>query len=116
MLTEHIVASISKADPDNHVSTKDTGIFLYEVRPHAVQRNIYKKSVTAPNSLTVTSSHIFAVQEVKAVVHVYGRVKGSLEMVVPFPELLCSMKLAMQDTLAVLGTAKGRILLWEVRV
>ena len=116
MLTEQIIASISKAHPGNYASAKDTGIFLYETRPHAVQRSAYKKSITAPNSLVVTQSHIFALQEGKAVIHVYGKAKGNLETVVPFPEALCSVKLAMQDTLVVLGTAKGRILLWEVRI
>ena len=116
MLTEQFLASISKAHPGNYAGAKDTGIFLYELRPHAVQRDAYKKSITAPNSLAVTQPHILALQEGKAVIHVYGRAKGNLMTVVPFPEALCSMKLAMQDTLVVLGTTKGRILLWEVRV
>ena len=116
MLTEQLLASTSKAHPGNYAGTKDAGIFLYEVQPHATQRTVYKKSVTGINSLAVTRSHIFALQEGKAVIHVYGRAKGNLETVVPFPEPVCSIKLAMQDTLVVIGTAKGRILLWEVRV
>ena len=116
MLTEQLLVSTSKAHPGSYAGTKDAGIFLYEIQPHITQRAAYKKSVTATNSLAVTRSHIFALQEGKAVIHVYGRAKGNLETVVPFPEPLCSIKLAMQDTLAVIGTAKGRILLWEVRV
>ena len=114
MLTEQFVASISKSQSHNLSGAKDAGIFSYDLQPHVAQRAVYKKSVTATNSLAVSSSHIFAVQEEKSTIHVYNRAKENIATVVPLPEPICSIKLAMHDTLVVLGTTKGRIILWEV--
>ena len=66
------------------------------------------------NSLVASSTHIFAAQADKAVVHVYSRERGNQEALVSFPERIHSLALAGDGTL-VLGTAEGRIILWEVR-
>lgn len=46
--------------------------------------------------------------------HVYSREKGNQEATVPFPERVTSLALALDETVLVLGTEGGRILLWEV--
>ena len=114
MLTEHFVASISAPTKPNTGITKDAGIFFHEFQPLTSQRHVFKKSVTAPNCLAVSSSHIFAAQIEKAVIHVYSRDKGNQEAIVPFPERIHSIALAASDTVLLLGTASGRILCWEV--
>ncbi|KAF2709507.1 WD domain-containing protein [Pleomassaria siparia CBS 279.74] len=114
MLTEHFVASISAHTKPNTGVTKDAGIFFHEFQPLTNQRHVFKKSVTAPNCLAVSHSHIFAAQSEKAVVHVYSREKGNQEAIVPFPERIHSIALAANDTVLLLGTASGRILSWEV--
>ena len=114
MLTEHFVASISAHTKPNTGVTKDAGIFFHEFQPLANQRHVFKKSATAPNCLAVSSSHIFAAQAEKAVVHVYSREKANQEAIVPFPERIHSIALAANDTVLLLGTASGRILGWEV--
>ncbi|KAF2785812.1 WD40 repeat-like protein [Melanomma pulvis-pyrius CBS 109.77] len=114
MLTEHFVASISAHTKPNTGVTKDAGIFFHEYQPLANQRHVFKKSATAPNCLAVSSSHIFAAQAEKAVVHVYSREKGNQEAIVPFPERIHSIALTAHDTVLLLGTASGRILGWEV--
>lgn len=115
MLSEHFVASIgtpAKA-PGTNVA-KDAAIFLHETQPTAGQRAIFKKSATPPNCLAVSSTHIFAAQIEKAVVHVYSREKGNQEATVPFTERITCLALACEDAVLVLGTKEGRIFLWEV--
>jgi len=114
MLTEHFVASIATQTKANTGITKDAGVFFHEYQPLAAQRHVFKKSATAPNGLAVSSSHIFAAQEGKAVVHVYSREKGNQEALVPFPERIHSIALAAKDTVLLLGTESGRVLAWEV--
>ena len=114
MPTEHFVACISAQTKANTGVTKDAGIFLHEFQPLAAQRYVFKKSATAQNGLAVSSSHIFAAQEGKAVVHVYSREKGNQEAIVPFPERIHSVALAAKDTVLLLGTESGRVLAWEV--
>ncbi|KAF2691747.1 WD repeat protein-like protein, partial [Lentithecium fluviatile CBS 122367] len=114
MLAEHFVASISAQTKANTEITKDAGIFFHEYQPLAAQRHVFKKSATAPNGLAVSSSHIFAAQEGKAVVHVYSREKGNQEALVPFPERIHSIALAAKDTVLLLGTESGRVLAWEI--
>jgi pre-rRNA-processing protein IPI3 len=115
MLTEHFVASISAQTKANTGVTKDAGIFVHEHQPLAAQRHVFKKSASAQNGLAVSSSHIFAAQADKAVVHVYSRDKGNQEAIVPFPERIHSIALAAKDTVLLLGTESGRVLAWEVR-
>ncbi|KAF2270789.1 WD40 repeat-like protein [Lojkania enalia] len=114
MLTEHFVASIAASTRPNTGITKDAGIFFHEYQPFAAQRHVFKKSITAPNCLAVSSSHIFAAQDGKGVVHVYSREKGNQEAIVPFPERLHSIALAANDAVLLLGTESGRILAWEI--
>lgn len=116
MLTEHFLASIGTPTrkPDTSSATKDAGIFLHEHQPLLAQRSVFKKSATGPNCVAVSRSHIFAAQVDKAVVHVYSREKGNQEATVPFPERVTSLALALDETVLVLGTEGGRILLWEV--
>src|SRR2546429_9951422 len=94
-------------------SAKDIGIFKYQWQPLVSQDCAFKKSVTPKNCLAVSETHIFAAQADKAVVHVYNREKNNQEPVVPFPERISSLALAANDSVLVLGTAEGRILLLE---
>ena len=114
MLTEHFYASISAHTKPNTGVTKDAGIFFHEFQPLAAQRHVFKKSATPPSCLAVSASHVFAAQAEKAVVHVYNREKGNQEAIVPFPERVHSAALVAKDTVLLLGTESGRILLWEV--
>jgi hypothetical protein len=115
MLTEQFVASIAAPTKPNTGVTKDAGIFLHEFQPLAAQRHVFKKSASKACGLAVSSSHIFAAQEGKAVVHVYSREKGNQEAIVPFQERIHSVALACGDTVLLLGAESGRILVWEVR-
>ncbi|CAE7206909.1 hypothetical protein CFE70_008932 [Pyrenophora teres f. teres 0-1] len=114
MLTEQFVAAISASTKPNTGVTKDAGIFIHEFQPLVAQRHVFKKSATAPNGVAVSSSHIFAAQSEKAIVHVYSREKGNQEALVPFPERIHSIALAAQDSVLLLGTESGRILAWEI--
>lgn len=114
MLTEQFVAAISGSTKPNTGVTKDQGIFIHEYQPLAAQRHVFKKSGTAQNGIAVSSTHIFAAQAEKAIVHVYNREKGNQEAVVPFPERIHSIALAAQDTVLLLGAESGRVLAWEV--
>jgi hypothetical protein len=114
MLTEHFVAAIAAATKPNTGVTKDAGIFVHEHQPLAAQRHVFKKSASAPHGIAVSSSHVFAAQADKAVVHVYSRDKGNQEAVVPFPERIHSIALAAGDAVLLLGTESGRVLAWEV--
>lgn len=114
MLTEQFVAAISGSTKPNTGITKDQGIFVHEFQPLAAQRHVFKKSATAQNGIAVSSTHIFAAQTEKAIVHVYNREKGNQEAVVPFPERIHSIALAAQDTVLLLGAESGRVLAWEV--
>ncbi|KAF2741416.1 WD40 repeat-like protein [Polyplosphaeria fusca] len=113
MLTEHFVASISAQTKSSTAVAKDAGIFFHEYQPIAAQRHVFKKSATAPNCLAVNESHIFAVQDGKAVVHVYNREMGNQEAIVPFGERIQSIALS-GETIVLLGTESGKILAWEV--
>lgn len=115
MLTEQFVASISAHTKANTGVTKDAGIFLHEVQPLAAQRHVFKKSASAQHGLAVSSSHVFAAQAEKAVVHVYSREKGNQEAIIAFPERIHSIALAAKDSVLLLGTESGRVLAWEVR-
>lgn len=114
MLTEQFVTAISGSTKPNTGVTKDQGIFVHEFQPLAAQRHVFKKSATAQNGIAVSSTHIFAAQTEKAIVHVYSREKGSQEAIVPFPERIHSIALAAQDTVLLLGAESGRVLAWEV--
>lgn len=114
MLTEQFLAAIAGSTKPNTGVTKDQGIFIHEFQPLAAQRHVFKKSATAQNGIAVSSTHIFAAQTEKAIVHVYSREKSNQEAIVPFPERIHSIALAAQDTVLLLGAESGRVLAWEV--
>ncbi|KAH6620409.1 WD domain-containing protein [Boeremia exigua] len=114
MLTEQFVAAIAGSTKPNTGVTKDQGIFIHEYQPLAAQRHVFKKSATAQNGIALSSTHIFAAQTEKAIVHVYSREKGNQEAVVAFPERIHSIALAAHDTVLLLGAESGRVLAWEI--
>lgn len=115
MLAEHFIASIgTPAKAPNASVTKDAGVFVYELQPLAGQRSFFKKSATKEQCLAVSETHIFAAQAEKAVINVYNREKGNQEATIPFNERITCIVLAAEESLLILGTESGRILLWEV--
>ena len=116
MLSEGFITSI-RAQPKsaNTATAKDVGIFVHELHPTPAQKASFKKSSTPVNALAASSTHIFAAQADKAVVHVYSRERGNQEALISFPERIHSLALIGEGVL-VLGSAEGRVILWEVRV
>lgn len=115
MLTEHFAASIGALTKTASTGgAKDAACFIHEFQPSSAQRSVFKKSNTLPNCLAVSETHIFAAQADKGIVHVYSRDKGNQEATVPFTEKITCLALACNDTVLILGTAEGRIFLWEV--
>ena len=116
MLSEAFITSI-RAQPKstNTAIAKDVGIYVHELHPTPTQKFSFKKSSTPVNALAATSTHIFAAQADKAVVHVYSKERGNQEALISFPERIHSLALVCERVL-VLGTAEGRVILWEVRV
>ncbi|QSZ32281.1 hypothetical protein DSL72_001855 [Monilinia vaccinii-corymbosi] len=114
MLSEQFMTSI-RAQPRtaNTAIAKDVGIYLHTLHPSPKIDSNFKKSSTSVNALAANSTHIFAAQADKAVVHVYSRERGNQEALISFPERLHSLTL-VADGLLVLGTAEGRVILWEV--
>jgi pre-rRNA-processing protein IPI3 len=114
MLAESFITSIyAKPRTASTSIAKDVGIYVHTLHPSHVIKSAFKKSSTQPNSLAVSSTHIFAAQAEKAIVHVYSRERGNQETLIPFPERIHSLTLAYEGLL-ILGTAEGRIILWEV--
>jgi len=115
MLTEGFVTSIcAQQKSANTAIAKDVGIYLHELHPAPSIKSSFKKSSTPVNALAVNSTHIFAAQVDKAVVHVYSRDRGNQETLISFPERIHCLALVGEDVV-VLGTAEGRVILWEVR-
>ena len=118
MLTESFLVSIAALEKGGkNTPYKDIGIHQYQFHPIASVESTYKKSSTQPNCLAVTTSHIFAAQAEKAVIHVYNRKNESQEAVVPFRERIHSIAICGDATgggVLVLGTQGGGIILWEV--
>ncbi|EGC47891.1 WD40 repeat-containing protein [Histoplasma capsulatum var. duboisii H88] len=117
MLSESFVASfLTSNNQQISPALKDVGICLHEFQPSKSLRLTLKKSSTDPNGLAVGSSHIFASQAGKAVLHVYSREKNNQEATVPFPERIRSLALAggfSEPGLLALGTEGGRLIIWE---
>lgn len=116
MLTERFVAST--INPEKSDSASTLGVHVHDFQPIPKLISTYKKSSCNINCLAVNSTHIFAAQADKAVIHVYSREKGNQESTVPFPEKICCIALAGEQDGAgvlILGTDSGRIILWEVR-
>lgn len=114
MLTEHLIAAIAAPTKPNAGGAHDAAIVLHEWQPLTAPRQIFKKSASARHGIAVSSSHVFAAQEGKAVIHVYSRDTGRQELLVPFPERIHSIALAADDTVLLLGTESGRVLAWEI--
>jgi pre-rRNA-processing protein IPI3 len=116
MLSEHFCAAISAPSKTPDTSRdKDAGIFFHQLHPLAASKAVLKKSASPPNCLAVSQAHVFSSQLEKAVVHVYNRDKGTQEAIVPFQERIHAVALAVGDSVLVLGTESGRVLLWEVK-
>ena len=114
MLSEAFATSI-RAQPKsaNTAIAKDVGIYLHELHPSHTIKSSFKKSSTPVNALAISATHIFAAQADKAVIHVYSRERGNQESLISFPERIHSLALIGDGVLA-LGTAEGRVILWEV--
>ncbi|KAL3419952.1 Pre-rRNA-processing protein crb3/ipi3 [Phlyctema vagabunda] len=114
MLTESFITSIrAQHKSANTAIAKDVGIHLHTLSPAPKIESTFKKSSTPVNALAANSTHIFAAQADKAVVHVYSRERGNQEALISFPERIHSLTL-VGDGVLILGTAEGRVILWEV--
>lgn len=120
MLTESfLVSTLASGKPNKNAPSKDVGIHLYDLQPTTALKSSYKKSSTQPNCLAASTSHVFAAQAEKAVIHVYSRQRGNQEAVVPFPEKIRSIVLCGDvdgGGVLALGTEGGGVILWEVRM
>lgn len=96
----------------NTAVSKDVGIYAHSLTPSWAVKATFKKSSAPVHCLALSETHIFAAQDQKAHVHVYSRQRGNQEALVPFQEKIRSLALAGQ--VLVLGTAEGRLILWEV--
>lgn len=113
MLSESFFASTGGPPLSSRTEiARDVGIYSYQLHPTLSAKSTFKKSSTSPNCLAVSDSHVFAAQKDKAHVHVYSRIRGNQEALIPFQEKITSVALG-RDVL-LLGTAQGRLILWEV--
>ncbi|KAH9436614.1 hypothetical protein MCOR02_000287 [Pyricularia oryzae] len=112
MLSEEFVSSLCGGPLSSNTSiAKDVGIYVHTLSPAYSVKSAFKKNSAAPNCVAVNESHIFAAQHEKAALHVYSRIRGNQEAYVPFPERIRCVALA--GDVLILGTAEGRIMLWE---
>ncbi|PNY30078.1 Pre-rRNA-processing protein IPI3 [Tolypocladium capitatum] len=112
MLSEQLFSSICGPPlAANTAVSKDVGIYTHSVNPSWAVKATFKKSSAPPHSLAVSDTHVFAAQDQKAHVHVYSRLRGTQEALVPFQERIRCLTLA--GDVLVLGTAEGRLMLWE---
>ncbi|EHA45881.1 WD repeat-containing protein [Pyricularia oryzae 70-15] len=112
MLSEEFVSSLCGGPLSSNTSiAKDVGIYVHTLSPAYSVKSAFKKNSAAPNCVAVNGSHIFAAQHEKAALHVYSRIRGNQEAYVPFPERIRCVALA--GDVLILGTAEGRIMLWE---
>lgn len=116
MLSETYITSIrAQQKSANTAVAKDVGIYLHELHPSSTIKSSFKKSSTPVNALAVSSTHVFAAQADKSVVHVYSRERCNQEALISFPERIHCVTL-VGDGILVLGTAEGRVILWEVSI
>ena len=114
MLSEIFITSVlAEQKSANTAISKDAGIYVHTLHPTHNIKSTFKKSSTHPNCIAVSSTHIFAAQADKAVLHVYSSDRGNHEALISFPERIHCLTL-VNDGLLVVGTAEGRIILWEV--
>ena len=113
MLTEEFVSAICGAPlSSNTAIAKDVGIYCHTLSPAYSVKSTFKKSSVPVNCLAVSETHVFAAQHEKAYVHVYSRLRGNQEAFVAFPERIRCV--ALVGDVLVMGTAEGRLMLWEV--
>lgn len=113
MLSEEVISTVSGPQiAANTAVPKDVGIYSHTVNPTWAVKATFKKSSTPINCLAVSQSHVFVAQDQKAHVHVYSRERGNQETLVSFQEKIKSV--AISGNVLILGTAEGRLILWEV--
>lgn len=116
MLTESFIAASAsppKLASSSSAALKDAGIFFHNLQPQPGLKTSYKKSATAPNCCTLSTTHIFAAQADKAIIHVYDRSKGAQEATASFQERITSITLIRNFYLAI-GFQNGAISVWEI--
>lgn len=114
MLAEELISAVSGPPIGANTSVpKDIGIYSHTLAPSWTVKSSFKKSSTPANCMAVSKSHIFTAQDQKAHLHVYSRLRGNQETFISFQERIRSVALA--GDVLVLGTAEGRLILWEVR-
>ncbi|KAK0656784.1 WD40-repeat-containing domain protein [Cercophora newfieldiana] len=112
MLSEEFVSAICGAPlSSNTAIAKDVGIYCHALSPTYSVKSTFKKSSAPPRCLAVSETHVFAAQHEKAYVHVYSRIRGNQEAFVAFPERIRCLTLV--GDILILGTAEGRLMLWE---
>ncbi|KFY08257.1 hypothetical protein V492_06395, partial [Pseudogymnoascus sp. VKM F-4246] len=112
-LSSTFITSIRAAPKTaNTAIAKDIGIYTHTLHPTYTIDSAFKKSSTHPHCLAVSSTHIYAAQADKAVLHIYSRARANQEALISFPERIHSIAL-LHDGLLALGTAEGRVILWE---
>ncbi|KAK1775345.1 WD40-repeat-containing domain protein [Copromyces sp. CBS 386.78] len=112
MLSEEFVSAICGHPLSSNTSiAKDVGIYGHTLSPTYSVKYNFKKSSAPVNCVAVSDTHVYAAQENKAYVHVYSRIRGDQEAFVAFPERIRCLTLA--GDVLVLGTAEGRLMLWE---
>ncbi|CAK7236914.1 Pre-rRNA-processing protein ipi3 [Sporothrix curviconia] len=117
MLSEDFFAAVCGPPlTSNTAIARDVSIYHQTLSPaHSVQAT-FKKSATPVGGLAVSTAHVFAAQQDRAYVHVYSRLRGGQETFVPMPEKVRCLAVAGDDgSIVVVGTAEGRLLLWETR-
>ena len=114
MLSEEFFSAVCGPPlSSNTAIAKDIGIYHHTLSPAYSVKGTFKKSSAPVNCIAASDTHVFAAQHEKAYVHVYSRLRGNQEAFISFPERIRCVTLA--GDVLVLGTAEGRILLWEVR-
>lgn len=112
MVAEEFFSAVSGPPlSSNTAIAKDVGIYNHSIWPSFAPKATFRKSAAPPHCLAVSDTHIFAAQTDKAYVHVYSRLRGNQEAFVAFPEKIRCVALA--GDVLVVGTAEGRIMLWE---
>jgi pre-rRNA-processing protein IPI3 len=113
MVSEEFFSSVCGPPITANTSiSKDVGIYAHTINPSYGVKATFKKSSSPINGLAVSDTHVFAAQNEKSHVHVYSRASGKQEALIPFPERITCV--ALVDEVLVLGTAEGRLMLWEV--
>ncbi|KAK5988939.1 Pre-rRNA-processing IPI3-like protein [Cladobotryum mycophilum] len=112
MISEEVFSSICGPPiAANTAISKDVGVYAHSLTPSWTVKSSFKKSSTPVHCLALSDSHVFAAQDQKAHVHVYSRLRGNQESLVPFQERIKCLALA--GDVLVLGTVEGRLILWE---